>query len=74
MATAKRSVDVWGGRTPFQRGGEWPTRVDTHLSVAGAEVERWVQSACVLCSNGCVSTSRSPAAGSSVYVAAPPTA
>jgi anaerobic selenocysteine-containing dehydrogenase len=30
-------------------------RVDQHLSdgVAEADVERWVQSACVLCSNGC---------------------
>jgi anaerobic selenocysteine-containing dehydrogenase len=41
---------IWGERTPFARGGEWPVRVDEHVT---AEVERWVQSACVLCSNGC---------------------
>jgi anaerobic selenocysteine-containing dehydrogenase len=43
-----RISDVWGERTPY--AGEWPVRVD---GVARAEPERWVQSACVLCSNGC---------------------
>jgi ferredoxin-nitrate reductase len=53
MATKDRTADVWGERTPFAGSSEWPARVDTHLTVAEAEVERWVQSACVLCSNGC---------------------
>src|SRR5947209_4294745 len=52
MSVGSRGVDVWGERTPFASGGDWPVRVDTQL-VSGAEVERWVQSACVLCSNGC---------------------
>jgi anaerobic selenocysteine-containing dehydrogenase len=48
-----RVADVWGARTPHGKDTEWPVRVDLELSVAEAEVERWVQSACVLCSNGC---------------------
>src|SRR5213592_3130535 len=50
-----RIVDVWGPRTPHPRGTAWPTRVDLHLhdGVTEAEVDRWVQSACLLCSNGC---------------------
>src|SRR5215204_7588420 len=50
-----RIVDVWGDRTPYSSGDVWPSRVDTHLSpgLDAAEVDRWVQSACVLCSNGC---------------------
>src|SRR5919206_1026966 len=53
MAAAERTADVWGERTPFAGGGEWPVRVDSHLDVPETAVERWVQSACVLCSNGC---------------------
>src|SRR3954465_5942280 len=53
MATAHRSADVWGERTPFAGDGEWPVRVDTNLGLPEDEVERWVQSACVLCSNDC---------------------
>src|SRR5256885_2014433 len=41
-------ADVWGDRTPY--AGDWPARVDERLL---AEPERWVQSCCVLCSNGC---------------------
>src|SRR3954470_17710323 len=41
-------ADVWGPRTPH--AGEWPARVDQHLV---AEPDQWVQSCCVLCSNGC---------------------
>ncbi|WP_079134292.1 molybdopterin oxidoreductase family protein [Streptomyces sp. EN23] len=50
-----RIVDVWGTRTPYERGTGWPTRVDQHLAegVREDDVERWVPSACVLCSNGC---------------------
>jgi len=49
-----RSTDVWGTRTPHARDTAWPVRVDQHLdAVDDADVDRWVQSACVLCSNGC---------------------
>jgi anaerobic selenocysteine-containing dehydrogenase len=50
-----RVAEVWGTRTPFARGELWPVRVDQVLAdgVAEGDVERWVQSACVLCSNGC---------------------
>jgi anaerobic selenocysteine-containing dehydrogenase len=46
-----RIADPWGARTPIRRGEEWPARVDTFLA-AGAEPERWVQSASILDSNG----------------------
>ncbi|MGY8524779.1 molybdopterin oxidoreductase family protein [Paracidovorax citrulli] len=42
--------DVWGQRTGYRGEGQWPVRVDEALS---AEPQTWVQSACVLCSNGC---------------------
>ncbi|AGL16274.1 molybdopterin oxidoreductase family protein [Actinoplanes sp. N902-109] len=50
-----RIADIWGARTPHDRGTVWPARVDLHLSdgLAEGDVDRWVQSACVLCSNGC---------------------
>ena len=50
-----RIDDIWGERTPFARDESWPERVDTHLTegVSEEDVERWVQSACLLCSNGC---------------------
>src|SRR4051812_44996651 len=49
-----RTVDIWGERSPHGRGTEWPSRVDQHLEdVAEDDVDRWVPSACVLCSNGC---------------------
>src|SRR3954467_1137269 len=49
-----RIAAIWGGRTPHARGAQWPTRVDQYLDegISEGEVE-WVQSACVLCSNGC---------------------
>src|SRR3954454_21276363 len=50
---ADRVQDVWGPRTPHGRDTEWPVRVDQELAVAEDEVDRWVQSACTLCSNGC---------------------
>jgi hypothetical protein len=40
--------DIWGPRTPYKH--EWPVRVDEAYD---EEPEKWVQSACVLCSNGC---------------------
>ncbi|OMH28287.1 nitrate reductase [Tersicoccus phoenicis] len=50
-----RIADIWGTRTPYARDAPWPVRVDQVLAegLADADVDRWVQSACVLCSNGC---------------------
>ncbi len=50
---------MWGPRTPHERGANWPVRVDQQLAdgVAESDVDRWAQSACVLCSNGCGSDS-----------------
>lgn len=42
--------DIWGPRTPYFGEGQWPARVDERVI---EEPERWVQSCCVLCSNGC---------------------
>jgi len=49
-----RIADPWGPRTPYGRGGSWPVRVDTFLGEGLDEsaVDRWVQSASVLHSNG----------------------
>lgn len=51
----ERVADIWGARTPHAAGAEWPARVDRFLAdgVTEDEVERWVRSACLLCSNGC---------------------
>lgn len=50
-----RINNIWGSRTPFARGETWPVRVDQKLAdgLDDTDVDRWVQSACVLCSNGC---------------------
>lgn len=40
--------NIWGERTPYE--GTWPERVDMRIN---EEPDHWVQSACVLCSNGC---------------------
>ncbi|KAL2015210.1 hypothetical protein VTK56DRAFT_6062 [Thermocarpiscus australiensis] len=48
IRTRNSIEDIWGPRTPYK--DEWPTRVDL---ACDAEPEIWVQSACVLCSNGC---------------------
>jgi ferredoxin-nitrate reductase len=52
--TDERLRDLWGTRTPFDRGEPWPARLDMHLAagVAEADVERWVPTASVLHSNG----------------------
>ena len=42
--------DIWGEQTPYAGEGQWPVRLD---EVLDAEPADWVQSACVLCSNGC---------------------
>ena len=47
-----RIADPWGQRTPFGRGEVWPTRVDSYLLVDESEVDRWVQTASLLHSNG----------------------
>ena len=51
----RRIEDIWGERAPIGPGDPWPSRVDTYLQpgVGEADVDRWVPSACVLCSNGC---------------------
>ena len=50
-----RVSDVWGARTPYAPEEPWPERVDQHLrdGIGPDDVERWVRSACVLCSYGC---------------------
>src|SRR4051812_45714428 len=51
MPQSRNSVqDVWGDRAPFVGAEQWPERVDHRVT---EEPDRWVQSACVLCSNGC---------------------
>ncbi|GAA4044944.1 molybdopterin oxidoreductase family protein [Agromyces indicus] len=54
-STPDRIQDVWGPRRPFARSSHWPERIDQQLAegVAEEDVDRWVRSACVLCSNGC---------------------
>lgn len=50
-----RIAEIWGTRTAYSKDGLWPVRVDQALAegVAEDDIEQWVQSACVLCSNGC---------------------
>jgi anaerobic selenocysteine-containing dehydrogenase len=49
MNTTRDAItDLWGQRTGYF--GAWPVRPDHLLT---AEPDHWVQSACVLCSNGC---------------------
>jgi anaerobic selenocysteine-containing dehydrogenase len=49
MIHSRNSItDIWGEQYPYY--SEWPARVDQYLD---AEPDHWVQSACVLCSNGC---------------------
>ena len=54
VVSVDRIADPWGPRTPFGVGDRWPVRVDTHLAdgVAPRGVDRWVQSASILHSNG----------------------
>lgn len=49
-----RIREPWGERTPFERDGEWPVRVDQFLEagVTEEEVDAWVQTASILHSNG----------------------
>lgn len=50
-----RIADIWGARKPYPAGAPWPARVDRFLvdGVGDADVDRWVRSCCLLCSNGC---------------------
>lgn len=49
MARTRDSIaDVWGSRTPYHN--QWPVRVDERTV---EQPERWVPSACLLCSYGC---------------------
>jgi len=54
MTFRDRIAGPWGARTPYGPGGAWPTRVDTYLAdgMSVGRVDRWVQSASVLHSNG----------------------
>ena len=51
---ADRIADPWGERTPYARGEAWPVRVDVQLAdgLDMSDVDRWVQSASLLHSNG----------------------
>src|SRR3954454_14094484 len=51
MPESRDSIrDLYGPRAPFHGEGRWPSRVDQRTE---EEPERWVQSCCNLCSNGC---------------------
>ncbi|MBO0843830.1 MAG: molybdopterin-dependent oxidoreductase [Nocardioides sp.] len=54
MQRVDRIAAPWGTRTPYGRGETWPERRDLYLAdgLAEAEVDRWVQTASVLHSNG----------------------
>ena len=54
MARLDRIAQPWGTRTPFGPGDQWPIRRDTFLvdDLQETDVDRWVQSASVLHSNG----------------------
>ena len=49
ITTRDSIADVWADRTPTI-DGLWPGRVDEQAEM---EPDRWVQGACLLCSNGC---------------------
>jgi anaerobic selenocysteine-containing dehydrogenase len=49
-----RIADIWGTRTPYAAGSEWPVRVDQYLGEGvDPDAVEWRQSACSFCSNGC---------------------
>ena len=49
---ARPASDRWGERTPYSPGTPWPVRPDANVSVEDSAVQRWVQSASLLHSNG----------------------
>ncbi|MEU4345903.1 nitrate reductase [Streptomyces sp. NPDC023838] len=55
MTTRPERIDnPWGPRTPYAPGTPWPDRTDSHLApgLSEQDVDRWVQSASLLHSNG----------------------
>src|SRR5947209_2504123 len=50
MQTRDSIENVWGERTPYYGDKQWPVRVDQRVN---EEPDGWVQSCCVLCTNGC---------------------
>jgi anaerobic selenocysteine-containing dehydrogenase len=54
MGGTDRIAEPWGTRTPYGPGEPWPPRVDSYLAdgLTEDEVDRWVQSASILHSNG----------------------
>ncbi|WP_433444406.1 molybdopterin oxidoreductase family protein [Nonomuraea sp. CA-141351] len=54
MPHVDRIAEPWGTRTPYGAGEPWPVRVDSFLEpgVHAQDVDRWVQSATILHSNG----------------------
>lgn len=52
--SADRITDVWSSRTPYEPGTSWPSRTDAQLAegLGEQDVERWVQAASLLHSNG----------------------
>jgi len=52
--TIDRIAEPWGTRTPYGVGEPWPVRIDAFLEdgISEDEVDRWVQSASILHSNG----------------------
>jgi anaerobic selenocysteine-containing dehydrogenase len=54
MVRVDRIAEPWGSRTPYGPGETWPTRVDSYLAdgLTEGDVDRWVQSASILHSNG----------------------
>jgi anaerobic selenocysteine-containing dehydrogenase len=50
MESRNSIADIWGERNGYEGEDQWPVRVDQRIA---EEPDHWVQSACVLCSNGC---------------------
>ena len=76
MARLDRIAEPWGTRTPYGAGEAWPARVDSYLSdgLTEEDVDRWVQSASILHSNGDGIDIAVKASASSASAAAPATA
>jgi anaerobic selenocysteine-containing dehydrogenase len=54
MTRIDRIAEPWGTRTPYGLDESWPVRVDSYLDggLREQDVDRWVQSASILHSNG----------------------
>ncbi|GAA5977989.1 hypothetical protein JCM11641_004350 [Rhodosporidiobolus odoratus] len=57
VSESRKSAEVdkiWGEKRPFNGNEtEWEEKVDHMLLEPEEKIEKWVQSCCVLCSNGC---------------------